>query len=192
MHGIDSLFQLAKQEIKRVLCTHMHWADDLHRKLIAISDLTNRFDVDAKLLAGSGVKLDRALFPLLSRIGLHPPMSTVELANLVGRDHSTVSRQISKLEELGLINRLPSKEDQRVRLLAPSRKGRSLLTRVDDVRRCWMEDHFRDWSVKDRDQLLKLMSRLMEKTGSELDGAMFSILPVGKEHPKRGRKDDAG
>ena len=61
----------------------MHWTDRLHRQLIAISDLVNRFDVDARLMAESGIKLDRALYPLLSRIDLNPDIILIDLANLV-------------------------------------------------------------------------------------------------------------
>ncbi len=140
---------------------YMNWPDELHHLLIRISDLINRFDVDARLMAASGVKLDRALFPLLSRINLHDQINTVELANLVGRDHSTVSRQVTKLEQLGLVERLPNALDWRVRHLSPSAAGRELLAHVDDGRRRWMEEHFRDWSDEDRGQLIKLMSRMI-------------------------------
>ena len=140
----------------------MDWTDTLHRLLIDIADLTNRFDVDAKLLAGAEVKLDRALFPLLSRIGLTPGMNTVELANLVGRDHSTVSRQVARLEELGLVRRVPSETDGRVRRLETSADGEALLAQVDTVRRGWIEDHFRAWSERDRDRLLDLMGRMVK------------------------------
>ena len=45
---------------------------------------------DERLLQEAGVGLDRALFPLLVRIGLYGPVGVVELADIVGRDHSTV------------------------------------------------------------------------------------------------------
>lgn len=60
----------------------------------------NRLDVDARLLAASGVKLDRAPFPLLSRIAMNADMNVAELANIVRRDHLVVSRQIIKTEKL--------------------------------------------------------------------------------------------
>ena len=139
-----------------------HWTEQVHRMLIGITDFVNRIDIDARLLAASDVKLDRALFPLLSRLGLHPAITTVELANLIGRDHSTVSRQIAKLTELGLVDRTPDPRDARARLLAPTPQGYDLLARIAKVRRGWIEDHFADWPDNDRDTLIRLMTRLME------------------------------
>ena len=140
----------------------MHWTDKLHAILMGVSDLTNRIDIDARLLAASNVKLDRALLPLLSRLALHEQMSTVELANLVGRDHSTVSRQLAKLEDLALIERVPSSGDRRVRMICPSAKGKALLGAVAKVRRQWIEAHFRDWPREDIDQLISLAGKMME------------------------------
>src|SRR5882724_4694330 len=96
-----------------------NWSDEIHAIFLRLSGYMNRPDVDSAFLARAGVQLDRALFPLLSRIGLSQPLSVVELADLVGRDHSTVSRQVAKLEELGLVERRQAKDDQRVRHLRP-------------------------------------------------------------------------
>ncbi len=139
----------------------MDWTDRLHQALIAIADLVNRFDVDTRLLAASGVKLDRALFPLLSRVAMHEHVNVAELANVVGRDHSTVSRQIVRLEELGLIRRTNDPGDQRSRHIALSESGREMMDRVGHARRQWMEEHFASWKKADRDQLVDLLSQML-------------------------------
>lgn len=146
-----------------------HWTDQIHLLLMGFANFVNRIDVDSRLLAASDVKLDRALFPLLSRLSLYGPMTTVDLANLVGRDHSTVSRQIAKLETLGLVDRLPDPSDARARLLQPSEEGDVLLKKIARVRRSWIEQHFRDWSVQDRDQLITLMERVMASNSPASD-----------------------
>lgn len=141
----------------------MHWTDRLHHALIAISDRVNRLDLDARLLAASGVQLDRALFPLLSRVALNPDFNVAELANLVGRDHSTVSRQIVRLEQLGLLTRRSDPSDQRSRQLMLTAAGRNLLARVAAVRRQRMEEHFADWNEADRDRLIELMTAMLDR-----------------------------
>jgi DNA-binding MarR family transcriptional regulator len=143
----------------------MHWTNRLHHALIAISDRVNRLDLDARLLAASGVRLDRALFPLLSRVALNPDFNVAELANLVGRDHSTVSRQIVKLEQLGLLARRSDPKDQRSRQLALTAAGEDMLQRVAAARRRMMEEHFADWDKSDRDQLIDLMGRMLNQGG---------------------------
>jgi DNA-binding MarR family transcriptional regulator len=142
-----------------------HWTDDLHAILLQLTGVMTRPDVDTRFLARAGVKLDRALFPLLTRIGVAGPIGAVELAALVGRDHSTVSRQTAKLEELGLIERTPSETDGRVRLLRPSRAGKRMLANFARTRRKLMEDHFRDWSDQERKQLLHLLRKMTPGTG---------------------------
>ena len=120
----------------------------------------NRPDVDVRFLGRAGAKLDRALLPLLTRIELAGPIGAVELAGLVGRDHSTVSRQLTKLEELGLIERNQSASDGRVRLLRPSVSGMKMLAEFARTRRKLMEHVFRDWSARERTQLLRLLKRM--------------------------------
>jgi DNA-binding MarR family transcriptional regulator len=119
----------------------------------------NRPDIDQAFLARAGVKLDRALFPLLTRIGLSHPISVVELANLVGRDHSTVSRQVAKLETLGLVERQVAEGDQRVRLLAPSTIGRKMLDQFAKARREFLTRRLDNWTDEERRMFLELLSR---------------------------------
>ncbi|MEJ5127384.1 MarR family transcriptional regulator [Comamonas sp. MYb21] len=109
----------------------------------------------------SGVKLDRALFPLLSRVSICKNTNVAELANLVGRDHSTVSRQIVKLEKLGLLVRVSDPKDQRSRHLILSTEGQKMMEKIHLVRRRWMEAHFAQWDSADRDKLIDLMDRML-------------------------------
>jgi DNA-binding MarR family transcriptional regulator len=50
----------------------------------------------------------------------------VELADRAGRDYTTVSRQVAKLESLGLVERRESATDRRVREAAISAKGKAM------------------------------------------------------------------
>ena len=140
----------------------MDWQDRLYRSLIAVADLINRLDVDARLLAAAGVKLDRALFPLLARVAMTPDINVAEMANIVGRDHSTVSRQVIRLEELGLIVRLPDPDDSRSRRLVLSAQGQEITARIAEIRRQWMEAHFQSWRANDRDRLVQLIEKMVE------------------------------
>ena len=136
------------------------WSDEIHAVLLRLHGYMNRPDLDQAFLARAGVKLDRALFPLLTRIGLSHPIGVVELANLVGRDHSTVSRQAAKLETLGLVERQAAKGDQRVRLLEPSAAGRKMLDQFSVARRKFLTERLDDWTDEERSMLLDLLTRL--------------------------------
>jgi len=145
----------------------LHWTDELHAYLLRVSGTMNNPDIDARFVARAGVKLDGSLFPLLSRLGAAEPMGAVELAGLVGRDHSTVSRQVAKLEELGLVERRHSATDGRIRLLQPTAAGKRMLAEFARTRRRMMEDRFQDWSVQDRNELLRLLRKLTSAVEQE-------------------------
>jgi len=135
------------------------WSDDLHAVLLRLNGYMNRPDLDQAFLARAGVKLDRALFPLLTRIGLSHPISVVELAGLVGRNHSTVSRQAAKLEALGLVERHEAKGDQRVRRLEPSGAGWAMLDQFAAARRKFVSKRLGNWTEEERSTLLELLNR---------------------------------
>lgn len=141
------------------------WSDDIHAVLLRLNGYMNRADLDQAFLARAGVKLDRALFPLLTRIGLAHPIGVVELANLVGRDHSVVSRQVAKLEAQGLVERQAAKSDQRVRLLKPSAKGQAMLDRFAHARRTFLFERLGDWTDDERSNLLDLLRRFAATIG---------------------------
>ena len=140
-----------------------HWADELHTVFLQVSGYINRPDIDVAFLRRADVKLDRALFPLLSRIGLSAPVGVVELGNLVGRDHSTISRQVAKLEALGLIERYADPADQRIRLLQPTAAGHKMLRQLRQARRNLMAENFSDWSQADLDTLVTLLQRMSNR-----------------------------
>jgi len=131
----------------------------LHHTLVDLVGLMNKPQRDSALLQEAGVSLDRALFPLLIAIERKGPIGVVDLAGLVGRDYTTVSRQIAKLAGLGLISRHPSKTDQRVREAVITAKGREMTGAVDAARERMATVMFAKWSKRDLQDLARLMRR---------------------------------
>ncbi|WPO00205.1 MarR family transcriptional regulator [Pseudomonas sp. MUP55] len=60
----------------------------------------NRPRNDERLIVQAGVHLDQALFRLLVVIERVGPIGVVDLAGCLGRDCTTISRQVSKLEHM--------------------------------------------------------------------------------------------
>jgi len=114
---------------------HTHNADGLAGALLDLVGILNSPRYDDILLREAGVAIDRALFPLLVCIGAAGSVSVVELAEQVGRDHSTVSRQTAKLETLGLVTRQKGQRDQRVREAALTTDGRRAVKAITAARR---------------------------------------------------------
>ncbi len=133
---------------------------ELHRAMLDIAAFLNRPQRDAILIAEAGVSLDRALFPLLSGIERFGPIGVVDLADRAGRDHTTVSRQIARLAELGLIARRPGAADRRIHECVITPKGRVLTDALDAARRRLAMPILARWSEKDFADLVRLMGRL--------------------------------
>ena len=134
----------------------------LHHTLVDLVGLINRPQRDSALLQEAGVSLDRALFPLLIVIERKGPLGVVELAELVGRDYTTVSRQITKLGGLGLISRHPSKTDHRVREAVITAKGKQMTRAIDAARERMAAVLFAKWSKRDLQNLARLMRRFVD------------------------------
>ncbi len=134
----------------------------LHHTLVDLVGLMNRPRRDSALLQEARVSLDRALFPLLIVIERKGPMGVVEMAELVGRDYTTVSRQVAKLDGLGLINRYPSKTDNRVREVVITAKGKQMTSAIDAARERLATILFAKWSKRDLRDLARLMRRFAD------------------------------
>jgi DNA-binding MarR family transcriptional regulator len=138
----------------------------LHHTLIDLVGLMNRPQRDSALLREAGVALDRALFPLLIVIERRGPVGVVELAELVGRDYTTVSRQVTRLDGLGLISRRASKTDSRVRQALISAKGRHMTGAIDAARERMATVLFAKWRKRDLRELTRLMRRFADELAS--------------------------
>lgn len=134
----------------------------LHEALMDLVGHFNRPEPDAAMIREAGVSLDRALFPLLVRIERRGPIGVVELAGLAGRDHTTVSRQVAKLESLGLVSRQAGAQDRRVREAAITDKGRAITDALDAARDRLAAPILAHWSEDDLDALTRLMRRFAD------------------------------
>ncbi|ETR74908.1 MarR family transcriptional regulator [Afipia sp. P52-10] len=134
----------------------------LHASLLEIVTVMNRPERDDELLALAGLTLERALFPLLVFVERKGPIGVVDLAGRVGRDYTTVSRQVARLEELGLVERRPGTADKRVREAIITPRGKSATDALDAARETMALELFRDWSREDLDELVRLMAKLAE------------------------------
>lgn len=143
---------------KKVYDTHIKAAlPDLHRSLIDIVSVMNRPERDVAMLEMAGLTLERALFPLLVLIERLGPIGVVDLAARAGRDYTTVSRQVARLEEIGLVERRPGSVDRRVREAVITARGKAATDAVDAARENMAVTLFRDWESKDFDDLVRLM-----------------------------------
>ncbi|MBS1095914.1 MarR family winged helix-turn-helix transcriptional regulator [Gluconobacter wancherniae] len=135
---------------------------ELHAAVIDLVDEINRPRRDDRLIEEAGIPLDRALFPLLARVWRYGPIGVVDLADRTGRDHTTISRQMSKLEELDLIARRSSTTDKRVREATVTEKGQEMVDMLNAARERLANRILVDWTGEDLDQLRSLLRRFAD------------------------------
>ena len=117
---------------------------------------------DQFLIEEAGIALDRALFPLLISIQRFGPIGIVELADRLGRDYTTVSRQVSKLQRLGLAKRQASSLDGRVSQALITQKGKRMTDLVDAARDRIGRTIFANWEPTEIRELLRLMRKFAD------------------------------
>jgi DNA-binding MarR family transcriptional regulator len=153
---------------KKVQNTHIgDQLRQLHAAVLDIVSVMNRPQRDAALIREAGIPLDRALFPLLVGIERFGPIGVVELADRVGRDYTTVSRQVAKLEGLALVKRRGSTADRRVREAVITPKGKAMTDLVDAARERIGRAIFESWDARDLEDLARLMRKFADAVTAE-------------------------
>jgi len=142
----------------------------LHEALLDVIAYMNRPQGDQAIIDEAGIALDRALFALLVIVGRRGPIGIVDLADRVGRDYTTVSRQITKLETLGLVMRHMGK-DRRVRAVRTTEAGDTVNRMIDAARERLAKRVLAAWTEED----LADLSRLMRRFADDIQG-----IPVAK------------
>jgi len=142
-----------------------HILDELAGGLLDIVNFLNAPQRDEALLRAAGVELDRALFPLLARLGMQGPLGVAELAEQVGRDYTTVSRQLARLDSLGLLTRSPDTEDRRRSIAEITEEGNARFNAVREARRRALTQVLADWTDEDRQSLTRLVRRFADGLG---------------------------
>ena len=135
--------------------------DMLASAMLDLLGFLNSPQRDEALLKEAGVRLDRALFPLLVILGARGGLGVAELADQVGRDHTTVSRQLAKLESLGLVARCEG-HDRRRRAAELTAAGKKTVRAITQARRRLLSKALAHWSETDRAALADLNRRFAE------------------------------
>ena len=142
-----------------------HIADQvrqLHNSVLDITAVMNSPQRDEEVLQAAGISLDRALFPPLVRIERSGPIGVVDLADRIGRDYTTVSRQVGRLHGLGLVERRSSAQDGRVREALVTPEGKAITDRIDAARVRIGRAIFVAWDKGDIGELVRLTRKFAD------------------------------
>ena len=120
---------------------------DFHGALLDIISVMNQPLRDEQILQAAGVQLEQMLFPLLVAVGRHGPL---------GRDYTTVSRQVKKLEAQGLACKQPNRHDRRISEVTLSASGQQMINSIAVARRRLMNQVLAQWPEEEVQALFRL------------------------------------
>jgi DNA-binding MarR family transcriptional regulator len=102
--------------------------------------------------------VDPSAYPVLFQL-LEAPQRTTDLATCLHADTSTVSRQVTTLVDVGLVERTADPEDRRATILMATAAGRSLFEEMQQDRERMLAMIVADWPASDVDSLVRLLGR---------------------------------
>lgn len=83
-----------------------------------------------------------------------------EVSEVLGLHKSTTSRNLTTLEDLGLVERVADPDDARARQVRLTTKGAAALDRAFESRRERLRAQLRSWDAEDIAELARLLGRL--------------------------------
>ncbi|MFD7246569.1 MarR family winged helix-turn-helix transcriptional regulator [Streptomyces massasporeus] len=135
---------------------------EIERALNRITHLTGRSRQHERLMAESGLSLDRAAVAILRHIAESEPLRPGVLAVRLSVEASHVTRQLQQLERAGHVVRVPDPDDRRAQRVQLTAAGLDAVERMREVRRRGMKATLAAWSHEDLGQLAGLFGRLVD------------------------------
>lgn len=129
--------------------------------------------------------LSLSQFHLLKLISLNGKHQVGEVADFLGVSSPAATKNVDKLEKLGLVSRTPSPGDRRAILLESSTSGRKLVRAYESLKEERLESILAAFSSQDLRQLTNLLERfslaLIQAEESQ-DGLCFRCSAYFDEH----------
>jgi len=104
--------------------------------------------------------LDASAYLLLATVARTPGTRTSDLADLLGVGRGTMSRQVTRLERLGLLARSADPHDSRSQPLELTAEGARRLAHARTGRQEYMRRSLEAWRADELAQLADLLARL--------------------------------
>ncbi|MFC9503814.1 MarR family winged helix-turn-helix transcriptional regulator [Streptomyces sp. NPDC057002] len=135
---------------------------EIEQALTRITYLAGRARQHERLMAESGLSLDRAAAAILRHVAESEPLRPGVLAARLSVEASHVTRQLRHLERAGYVTRVPDPDDRRAQRVRLTEAGLAAAERMQRVRRQGMELALAAWSPEELRQLATLFHRLVD------------------------------
>jgi DNA-binding MarR family transcriptional regulator len=141
----------------------MHTAVDLERELIRLARAARRA---ARRVTDTTPGLDHSGYVLLAATDRLGAAHAGEIADVLGLDKSTVSRQLSLLADRGLVERTADPADRRAQVVSLSGHGRERLETARAAHRADLETVLVGWTPQELEGAVAVLSRLSDGLGA--------------------------
>jgi DNA-binding MarR family transcriptional regulator len=119
-----------------------------------------------RLRQEAGTDLSPSLAAALSTVERHGPMTPSEVASRERIQRPTVTRVLARLEEQGLIERMPDVRDGRSSLVTASRAGRELLAELRTRKTAFLAHRIEGLDAEERATLARaadILERMLDR-----------------------------
>ncbi|GEO69500.1 MarR family winged helix-turn-helix transcriptional regulator [Levilactobacillus acidifarinae] len=136
--------------------------NDIFEALFEVLTFFHQPQDERQQLRQAGTALEPAAMPIIVRAGQQPGVSVGELAGWIGRNHSSISRQVDRLIKTGWLTEV-ERDDQRIRRIKLTEKGQRGLMQLKVARETEFSQRIQDYTPQQRADLLRTL-RLLAKT----------------------------
>lgn len=141
----------------------------------------SRADVRQRLLGKAGHGLSANDVTLLRAVVASGPLRLSELATAQGVDKSTITSQVRRLEDRGLIARRPDPADGRAVLLVATSRGQRVRDAMNAAGAQLFEEMLAGWPDEERELLASMLARFSRELATR---------PAGSHGPAASFEDD--
>jgi DNA-binding MarR family transcriptional regulator len=126
-----------------------------------------RRELHDKTVAETGIDIDRAAAAILGAVYHHEPVRMSDLAEHLGLDRSTISRQVAVVVRLGYVRREGDSSDARAAMLSLTPHGQTLRRKLAASFHKICTDLIADWKREDRQEFARLLDKLADRFRNE-------------------------
>lgn len=155
--------------VRNILRAIRKGSDDMHPFMRQIS-ITYRCAMRFRENELADTGLAGCQTPYLTTLYRQPGISQEEMARSLNVNKSSVTRQLSVLEEKGYVRREPSSTDKRIMLVYPTEKALELKARLFACYGDWSSYLTQDFTEEEKEMLSRLMVRIAARAEDYVKG----------------------
>lgn len=145
---------LERSDLRRSMGRFVDWATDIRLRRSVMQDCAFPSDNVIEFL-------------VVNQLAYNGPMRPIELANALSQTKTNISKVLKRVEDLGLIDRVPAREDGRGVLVVLTELGAEMGTRILARMSRDVDSVFHFWDADDVETLQRLLARLVRDLESD-------------------------